>query len=360
MKQYLTLFILIFASLLNAKKGIELIRAEKTFGEKKGDIQFRIFEGNVHFRQDTVDMYCHKTLFLERENLLKFRGNVLIDNGKRKIKADSIDYNPNEKTAVCMGRVQIFGEGDSLYSDWLRYNFITEDAVCKGNLFLYRSIENTIIRGEYGVFQPQIEYARVDSNARLTRIGPKDGDTLSIIANSLIYEKKEEELAIAIDSVRIEQGALRCQCDTARYFREQEIIGLIGSPIAWIEESVLSSQRMKVALDSMDLRRIELYEEALTKNLSDSVTGEYNTLTAHQIFFDIENKKPEKITAISNASSIYYLESETGKQGSNFATADTITAFFQKGELDSIHIQGGSEGVWYPQEYKGKKIFEER
>ena len=41
-------------------------------------------------------------------------------------------------------------------------------------------------------------------------------------------------------------------------------------------------------------------------------------------------------------------------QGFNAASADTIRIFFAEQVLDSIAVQGGAQGTYYPSDYKGK------
>ena len=70
------------------------------------------------------------------------------------------------------------------------------------------------------------------------------------------------------------------------------------------------------------------------------------------------NKNIKRIKAVDNASSIYYLVQEDEKQGSNYATADTILVHFIDGEIESIDVIGGAQGVYFPEQYKGEKGFE--
>ena len=249
--KYIILIILSFNSLIFAKKGLELIHAENTYGMMRDSQQLRIFEGNVHFRQDTLDMYCQSAIFFETQNLLKFKYNVLIDNGKRIIEADSIDYSPDNKTAVCMGHVKIYGEGDSLYACYFKYNFKTEKAEGRENLYIFSAKDQTYIRGEKGMFDPNKNYGRVEVKAHFTQIDTAAGDTMNIWAETLIYNGKPQNRALAIDSVTITQGALKTVCDTAIYFKDDDLIWLRGSPHVWFEDSELEGKRINVILDSM-------------------------------------------------------------------------------------------------------------
>ena len=116
---------------------------------------------------------------------------------------------------------------------------------------------------------------------------------------------------------------------------------------------------MEAQFDSLKLKEIIVTEEAKAVSLVDSISKKENILTGNKIHFAIENNKPKLVTATDNATSIYYLQNQDKKdQGCNYATSDTILVYFAEGKLDSIAIKGGSEGIYYPDEYKGKKVFE--
>ncbi len=340
--------------------GLELIHADKIVGKEADGQKLRILLGHVHFHQDTIDMYCDQAVDVNDQQLLKFIGNVLIDDGHSRLRADSIEYYPDKDLAICKNRVRMKRGNDSLYAEFFTYNFKTEQAAAKKNVYLYNEENQVQIWGDYGEYDPENKHSMVERNSRFMKVDTASGDTLTITARQLnYYDRKEETRAVAIDSVTITQGALRAVCDTAIYLPETEKVFLNRKPFVWYEESELSGNRMEAYFDSLKLREIYVDGEGMAKSLADSVKMKYNVLNGREIRFFIENDKPEKIKAIDNATSIYYLKDEDSDQGVNFATADTIVIFFAEGELDSIQIRGGAEGVFYPGDYEGEKVFEQ-
>lgn len=346
---------LVFAS----NDRLDLIHADKNIGKKTGNEQLRILSGNVHFVQDTLNMFCDEAIFYETREKLEFKGNVVIDNRERKIRADKIVYYPNTKLAVCTGNVKITGEKDSLYSEYFTYNFESKDASGRDNLYIFDRENNVQIWGHRGVFDKNRNYSMVEQNARLMKIDTAASDTLIIKGRILEYfDVEDNRRAVARDSVTILQGGLKAQCDSAVYFPDQEIGWLKIKPMAWYENNELSGIEMKVQFDSLKIRDIFVYGDGIAKSLADSVNGKYNELKGKSIEFQIENDKPKTIIARDNAISLYYLKEKENDQGSNFATSDSIFIHFKNGELDSINIIGGSEGIFYPENYKGEKEFE--
>ena len=64
--------------------------------------------------------------------------------------------------------------------------------------------------------------------------------------------------------------------------------------------------------------------------------------------------RPDRVIARRNAISVYQIEEDKIKQGTNSASSDSIIVYFKEGEADSISIIGGTEGIFYPADWKGE------
>ncbi|HES59794.1 MAG: hypothetical protein JW956_05810 [Calditrichaceae bacterium] len=356
----ISIFIILFRTeLLLAQSGLELIHADKQVTKEQNGEIINILEGNVHFRQDTLEMYCNNAIMYEKRNKLQFSDDVLITDGHRKLQALKIDYYTKEKIAYCFNSVRIKTRNDSMYTEYLRYNFKSDEADAKRNIYIHNSENSVQIWGQEGFYNPEKKQNRIWDNARFVKVDTSSGDTLDITAFKLEYFSGEEKKAVATKDVTILQGSLKAICDSAIYQTETEIVSLFYSPFAWYEDNKLSGKFMQAQFDSLKLKEIIVTEEAKAVSLVDSINNKENILTGNKIHFTIEKNKPKLVTATDNATSIYYLQTEKEKnQGCNYATSDTILVYFAEGKLDSIAIKGGSEGIYYPEEFKGKKVFE--
>ncbi len=353
-RTFFLLFIVPFSLLAQSSSGggLQLIHADRHIGKKVGNEQLRIFEGNVYFEQDTLRMWCDRAEMHEQKKRLDFYGHVKITDGKRVLRARHIEYYWNTRQAYCFEQVQIKGEGDSLFAQYFEYNFDTGKALARQDVFLFDAENLATIWGREVLYLPNEKFSKVTGQAHLMKIDSTSSDTLNIYARILQYVRREPKVAQAYDSVKIVQGKLKAVCDTAIYFVDEEKAILKHKPVAWFEDSELRAKKMTVYFDSLKLRRIVLEGAAIAKTLADSLNGEYDILKGKIIRFYIKNKKPERIIAIDNASSLYYITEQDQDQGANFATADTIKIFFNQGKLDSLAILGGAQGTYYPEKFK--------
>ncbi len=351
--KFLLLFFITIGSLQAQNSGLRLLHADKHIGKKIAKEQLRIFEGHVHFQQDTIEMWCQRAVMHEQTNRIDFEGQVKITNGRSTIRADRIEYFIETRQSDCYGHVQITTPKDSLYAEYLKYNFKTGRAFAEQNLYIFDRQNLTHIWGQQGLYNPDEKFSQVSTEAHLMKIDSTSEDTLNIFANLLQYfNTQKDRHAVAIDSVIILQGSLKAICDTAIYWPDQQKAVLKNHPVAWYRDSRLKGLEMEVHFDSLRLRKIILLGQAEARTLADSVTGEEDILKGKQIYFFVENKKPKRIIAIDNASSLYYITDENSEKGANFATADTIKIFFNQGHLDSLSIIGGARGTYYPEAFK--------
>jgi hypothetical protein len=134
---------------------------------------------------------------------------------------------------------------------------------------------------------------------------------------------------------------------------KEEKIYLRIKPVAWQEQNEMTGAVINLELDSLEIKDIFIHQKAHLKSLADSVSTKYNHLRGKSIQVSLLDRRPYRITARNNASSVYYLKDEENDQGINSASSDSIIIFFEQGEVDSIAIIGGVEGIFYPSDYKG-------
>ncbi len=343
--------------LLAADSGLRLVHADKTVGKKQGGEQLRFFEGAVHFNQDTLDMFCDKAVYYTQQNRIDFIGSVHLLDGRRKIDAQKVEYYPDTRLAVCLGDVRIRNGQDSLSADYFAYNFKSSRVEAENKVYIQDRKHLVEIWGEKSLYLANTHFARVEQNTKLMRVDSLKGDTLVITAGKLEYQEQKPTRAVATDSVWIRQDKLKARCDTAIYYVDEEQVGLYSRPEAWYDDNAMSGKRIRIQLDSMEVKTIHISEKAKAVSLADSADGSWNVLKGKEIHLTVSDKQPQQLQAAGNASSVYYLEDEKEKHGVNYATSDTILIYFKSGKADSISIRGGSEGVYYPENYKGEKAF---
>jgi lipopolysaccharide export system protein LptA len=330
------------------------VRADTTKGRVLDGENVEILIGHVHAYQDTLNMYCDEALRYRQQKRMEFFSNVIIDDGYHILYADKIIYYEQQRRADCYTQVRISGKSDSLYAEKFVYYFNEKKAVAQANVFLLDKENHAAVWGDEGVYISSGRRGDIYQNAKFRHYEEGKDDTLYITSGHMHYEGMEPKRAVAVGSVRIHKGGFSATCDSAYYLISEEKILLRGSPLAWQDDNEMKGELIDVNLDSLIIKEIYLKESASIKSLADSIEHKYNLLRGKSIQVSLVQKKPEKIIARNNATSLYLIENEGQAEGTNAAIADSIMLYFVEGKVDSISILGGVEGTFYPVDYEGE------
>lgn len=350
----LPIFLFVFNSNALAQQRLELIHADFSRGQLSGQSEeVKILEGNVHVRQDTVEIFCDKAFYYRSFGKVILEGNVRIIRGPQILTARKVTYYEDRKLAIAEKKVYLQRLGQELRSEYLEYYYETDQAFAKTNLFLVDRKTRSFVTAVQGEYVPQENRTRVEENAHFWQVDSSGLDTLHIYARVMNYFFEEERRAIAEDSVVIIRGDLTAHCDSAIYWLNDERVFLEKKPRAREKNNKLSGQQMEIDMSGMKLRQITVRGEATAVSVEDSAADKVSRLTGQEIIAFIDGQKIDQLWALKNARSKYYLKDKGQEQGVNVASADTIRIFFKEGEVDHISVKGGSEGTYYPPDYTG-------
>ena len=349
----LSLLTIICSPLYGSDGRLYLLHADSSIGKMVDGEKVRYLIGNVSARQDTINILCDRLIFYEERDIAEFIGNVLIDDSHHKLWAEKIIYNTETRTANCIGNVRISGENDSLYAEKFVYEFRGGNTWAERNLFIWDKQNNAKIKGDAGKYDADSQESHIRGNAYFEHHTPGQPDTMIITSKNMAYFGVAPKRAIAQDSVRIFKGGVSASCDSATYFTTDELVTLRINPIAWQGENEMTGAMIDFTLDSLKIDEIYIFDKAQIKSLADTLNNKFNLLKGKSIQVSMVDGAPDRVIARQNAISVYQIEENNVNQGTNSASSDSIIVYFKTGELDSISIIGGTEGTFYPADYKG-------
>lgn len=352
----ITLFLLlwIFPPPISGQSRLELLNADISRGTVRNGLFLRILEGNVHARQDTVELFCDRATYIQSQGKVILENNVKIIKGKGTLTAGKVTYYEDTKLAIAEDSVHVWRPGRELFTDYLEYNYRTDYSRAEKGVELRDLDTRVTITAMEGEYLPEQQLSYVEHRAHLIKPDSSASDTLHIFARRMEYYSGDNPRAVGIDSVKIIKANLKANCDSAIYLINEDRVFMELNPIATQENSEMMGAQMELLLDDTEIKQIKVRGKANVISVVDSLTGKRNKLAGKEIIMYISQRKLRKLLAISNARSLYYFIEEEESKGLNTASADTIKAFFTDGQLDSIDVKGGAQGVFYPSDYKGK------
>jgi len=335
----------------SAASRLQLVHADVSRGVVQNGTELRILEGNVHIQQDTLHLYCQKAIYNPRARQMVLTGQVRIIQGKTQLSADKITYWEDTRIAVAEGHVVLIQPGRELQTPYLVYNYETDQTRAEQWVTIKDDSQRVTISAGRGEYLPEQALAYVEHNAHLMQVDSAGTDTLNIFARRLSYYFRPRRKAIASKNVRVLQGKMEAQCDSIVYFLEDSVAVLRVQPRARQEGNLLTGDRIELRLNGTRVDRITvLGNKAHAISTADSLRGWENQLDGKRIFLYLKNGQLDFLEAIQQASSEYYVEDKGEFVGKNVASADTIRVFFKDGQVDSIVVKGGAEGVFEPLE----------
>ena len=343
-----------FTPLFASDGRLHLLHADKSFGKLVDGEVVRFLSGNVQAYQDTIKMFCDESIFYETQNRAEFYGNVLIDDSHHRLWANKIIYYSDSRTADCRENVRISGAKDSLYAEKFVYQFKSGDAEAEINLYIWDKESNAKIWGDRGKYNSEWRESHINGHAVFHHQETAQSDTLIIMSENMAYYGDAPKRAVALKNVKIFKGGVRAVCDSATYFVSEDLVTLRLNPMAWQGDSEMLGKDIDFTLDSLKIDEIFLHEDAKISTLADSIENKYNILRGKSIQISMNEGLPQRVVARRNAISIYRIEENQVKQGTNSASADSIIVYFQEGQVDSIQIIGGTEGIFYPADWGGE------
>jgi len=355
--RYLLIFFILdflYVSVLLGQGRLELLNADISRGVLENGELLRILEGNVHARQDTIELFCDLVTYYQSQKKAILEKNVKIVRGKGTLTAETVTYFEEQKLAIAKDNVHVWQPGQELFTDYLEYYYESDYTIARQGVKIKDANERVTVTAEEGEYNPSKNLTFVEKNAHLSRVDSTGKDTLHIFARRMEYLFGENPRAVAIDSVRIVRENLQAACDSAVYEVDEETAFLEIGPQAIQENNKMTGLQMQMKFENLDLREIRVRGEANVVNVLDSISSKQNELAGREIIMYINNRQLDELWAISNARSFYHLIEKDEEKGFNSVSADTIKLFFVEGTLDSIDVKGGSQGTFYPPDYRGK------
>ncbi len=327
---------------------LELVHADLSRGQKSGEGDVTVLEGNVFIRQDTVEIYCDRAFYYRSDGRVVLQGRVRLVRGAEVLTAQKVTYYEKRKLAIAEKNVFLRRPGQTLTTEYLEYYYETDHAFARGNLKLTDADTRALVTAGQGEYNPGEERSRVEKNAHFVQVDSTGRDTLHIYARVMEYYFAPVRRAIARDSVVIVRGELVAFCDSALYDIEAERVFLEKNPRARQRNNELTGTQMELDIAGMELRQIWIRGTAVALSVQDSLKNKVNRLSGREMMVFLKQREIQQLRAYDNAESRYYLENQPGGQGVNEASADTIKVYFVDREVRRIAVTGGSQGVYRP------------
>jgi lipopolysaccharide export system protein LptA len=317
--------------------------------------------GNVVVTDDSVTMRAPRGVYYRDERLAEAFDSVTLDDGKVRLTARYGEYFVEPKRAFFRTRVVVKDTGSTVVADSLTYFRKEKRSVATGNVGVYNEADHVMISGRHLEHFSERQFTRITEQPVLVKfdtVSPGTFDTLVVRSRIMESYRDSVKRLLAIDSVEIVRSNLAGTAGFAEYFSETDSIRLRDSPIIWYQQTQVTGDSINVSLKARKLDRVHVMGHSFAVSQSDSLwPNRYDQITGERMIMQFADQRLDNIDVQNRAISVYHLYDDSTANGLNKTSGDRIVMLFEKGKVKSIHVLGGVEGQYFPENMvQGKEL----
>ena len=293
-----------------------------------------------------------------------FKDNVFLSNEDNTLSTDTLRYDSKNEMIYFLGPTQIFGDTNYIYcengwydsrrnfssfnqnavfqsgeqvlsGDSLLYDRDNEISEAFGNVMARDTLENSIIKGHKLFYNESKNILMVTENALF--IMAEEPDSLFLHADTLysyIEDSLDSRRILAYHKVQFYREDIQGRCDSLDYLVKDSIIYLFKEPVLWQENSQLTATKISVKLGDEGIDKVVMSDIGLLITELDSL--HYNQIKGKTVTGYFSDNKLHKVDVTGNSEGLFYPEDDKGRIGLNKALSSDTQIIFKDGKIDRV------------------------
>ncbi|MCC9168897.1 OstA-like protein [Pontibacter harenae] len=298
--------------------------------------------------------------------LYTFQKNVKVFTKDYNITAENMRYNTESKVVYFQGPTFIKGKQGDLYAEEGTYNTITKVSdfgrnayiltpeyrlggddlhydeargygYAKKNVTLRSLKDDVTIRGQVGHYWRDKGVSKVYGNPVMETV--LDKDTLYMSADTLMSRESKAagmpSLLYAYKGVKIFKSDLQGVCDSLTYNRTDSVMHMNVKPVLWSDQSQMVSDTIHMEIRNKNIHKLYMYSNAFIA--SEDTLQNYNQVKGRSMTAYFNKGDLRKVDVNGNGESLYFaLEGDTLLTGVNQTVCSDMVLKFADNKLDNI------------------------
>ncbi len=316
--------------------------------------------------------------FLVEPEIFYFMDSVVITNPDYIIRTDSLRYDTDTEISYFSGPTEIYNEERYIYCEngWYdsqnNISFVTRNAfmeeegrTLRGDTLYYESeagfgranshvelvdtSENMILRGNYGLYYSDRDFAMVTDSALMIQVDGTDtmyihADTLRSVQNPELEE--ESRILKAYYRVKIYRSDIQVMCDSLVYVEADSTFDFFGEPVLWSEENQLTANQIRILMAGQQLHEMYLTGVAFVASQIDS--ARYDQMRGKEMTGYFRDNKLTKIVVSGNGQTIYYAEDQGTLVGANKTECSDLIIYLKENKISRVNYTTQPDGTYFP------------
>jgi lipopolysaccharide export system protein LptA len=307
------------------------------------------FRDSVRLVHPEYEISCDTLKYLPVKEMAVFQGPTVIRTKESVLYCESGWYDTRKDQSLFSGNAFFHSREHIMRGDTIFYDRINGIGLALGNFELTDTLNDVILRGNYGKFKEETSEVFVTGKALMIRIFEKDSlymhaDTMQSITDTLDEEKK---ILLAFHDVRFFKTDLQGKCDSLVFDGRDSTLKLFYNPVIWHEENQLSADYAEIVMSGNTVKNFTLTNNCFIISAADTVG--FNQIKGKKMTGSFSGDKLTKVIVTGNGQTIYYA-GEEGKEyiGMNKAECSDIIIYLDGKEISKIAFLDKPAAVLYP------------
>ncbi|MGY5352809.1 OstA-like protein [Wenyingzhuangia sp. IMCC45533] len=233
-------------------------------------------------------------------------------------------------------------KGDSLY-----YNQKTDFASGTGNLIITDTINNVIVKGDYGEVFRSKDSIIISKKPLAISIVDKDsmyihGDTLSVTGS------EKNKLMKVYHHVKIFKSDLSGKCDSLVTHQAKGITEMYKNPVLWSLDNQITGDSI-VLINNIETNKLDSLKIKRNAFIVQKDSVGYNQIRGRNMYGKFENQKLTSLLSKGNGAVVNYARSEEGELSAIMnMECSNILFSLKEGKIQDIKFLKKPDGKTYP------------
>jgi lipopolysaccharide export system protein LptA len=320
------------------QKGAQIATADSITYD--GKTKFVNLQGHARF-EDGAKKAKGNTIRYDRQNDISYiEGKGSYEDETQKIVSDSIRYDAKSKLYATKGRTVINNPPQILEADAVDYGQESGTGYALGNVFWKDTSSKISIRCERATYRKSEDFIKA-YGGRPMMTNFSDKDTLWLRADTIIALRENPKDSMrtlqAFRKVRMYQKGFQSVCDSLTYTQKDSLFRFFYAPIIWSDTSQLSADTMLVFTKDKQMEKVLMRGQAFVANSKDEVF--FNEIKGRHCTAFFEKGKLARVAVEGNAESVYYIMDDRNAYiGVNKTICSEMTLHFTNGKVQNIRF----------------------
>lgn len=334
-------------------EGGVVTREEETLTSRMGYFYIKpeifIFRDSVEINNPDYTILTDSLRYETSTEISYFFGPTEIINPERYIYCENGWYDTRQDISFVTDRAFLEEEGRTLRGDTLYYEAQTGFGRAISNVELIDTAENTTLKGNFGLYYREQDFALVTDSALMIQVDGTDtmyvhADTLRSLQNPDIAE--DSRILKAYHRVKIYRPDLQVMCDSLVYVEADSAFDFFGEPVLWSEENQLTATQIRVVMTGQKLHRMYLTGTALVVSQKDS--AKFDQMRGKEMTGFFVDNQLSRILVSGNGQTIYYTEDQGVIVGANKTECTDLIIYLKDNKISRVNYTTKPEGIYYP------------